>query len=67
MSMQLTTEPRETDNCPQHGGQWVLRFSATPGNDPYAVSHLECGHRVACFGPGEGNVILGTVYARPRR
>lgn len=52
-----------TDTCPHHGVQKVTGESTTKGHDPYAVYHLECGHRVACFGPGEGNVILGTARA----
>lgn len=47
-----------TDTCPEHGERRVVRETATPGPDPYAVHVLDCGHRVACFGPHEPNVIL---------
>jgi hypothetical protein len=48
----------DQDACPIHGAQRVVRYSSTRGADPYAVNELACGHRVACFGPGEANVIL---------
>lgn len=48
----------EFDDCPEDGEQVVIGESSTGGADPYAVNRLSCGHRVACFGPGEPNVIL---------
>jgi hypothetical protein len=48
----------DTETCPDHGEQVVRGYSATRGPDPYQVSHLACGHRVICLGPGDPNVIL---------
>jgi hypothetical protein len=65
--MNDTDHSPETETCPEHGVQEVLRHSASAGADPYDVQHLACGHRVTCFGPGEDNVILGAGRpARPR-
>lgn len=52
-------EEIQRETCPEHGEQIVTHESSTRGCDPYNVSHLSCGHRVTCFGPGEENIILG--------
>lgn len=49
----------ETDDCPDHGDdQPVMRSYATRGSDPYNVNVLPCGCHVACYGPGEPNVVI---------
>ena len=48
----------EHDTCPEHGTQEVVGYSSTGGADPYGINVLKCGHGVACFGPGEDNVIV---------
>lgn len=50
----------DTDTCPEHGLVMVVDYTGTAGPDPYAVNVLACGHSVACFGPGEPNVIVAT-------
>lgn len=56
--------PEETEKCPKHGKQRVLRHSATKGNDPYDVSHLACGHKVVAFGPDEQDIYLYGSHGR---
>jgi len=52
---------QETDDCPLCGSwQNVVGSYATSGADPYNVNKLACGHDVACFGPGEANVVVRT-------
>jgi hypothetical protein len=49
------------EECPVHGEVPIdplARPAATKGPDPYSITTLICGHRVACFGPHEGNVIV---------
>jgi hypothetical protein len=51
-------EPIEESICPEHGQQVVEHHSATRGADPYDVSHLSCGCKVICMGPGEENITI---------
>lgn len=56
-----------TDDCPVHGSQPVVRLGECGSReDPYGTSVLECGHEVACFGPGEDNIIVRTRTPRVR-
>lgn len=55
----------DDDECPEHGRQEIVDYGSTGGPDPYAVQKLACGHAVACFGPGESNIILDGWKPRP--